>query len=372
MKPIKSVVYAAALTILSYGTTQAKDMNENWRHGTGWHLPLSVAVKDAPKPILFVTQKTGGVKILRDRNNKIPKHLATIHRRDIGEMDAMNVVYEGNTLYISLGDHFRTGTHAGLAIVDVTKPRKPKVLSVWKSPRPSSGSSEIVVDKGFAYLGSMKAGVHILDVRSVEKPKLVSTFQPDVHFPKPNPNSVAHPNARGLDVVGNLLFVAYDAGGLRVVDISNKSLPIEVGRYINSGTGKKQQAYNKVLVQGNLAYVTVDYCGLEVIDVSVPNAIRQLAWWNPWNCETNANTWFNSPGHTNQIALDKKKNRLYMSAGDSELIEMDVSTATEPRLIKIYGEVKDGQGADTAYLTYIRTFIPFSGKWAGVRAVPLD
>ena len=138
----------------------------------------------------------------------------------------------------------------------------------------------------------------------------------------------------------------------------------------------KQSAYNNIHINGDIAYTAVDYAGFEVLDISNPKRIRQLAWWNPWKAETNANNWFNSPGHTNQIAYDQKKKLVHLSAGDSELITIDVSDPKNPKRRGGYGEPKNKQGVwglcasrGTIYLGYIRTIIPFRGSWAGIRAI---
>jgi hypothetical protein len=81
----------------------------------------------------------------------------------------------------------------------------------------------------------------------------------------------------------------HGAGGLRVIDVSNKRRPREIGRYINQALPGKPQAYNNVILEGSRAYVALDYCGLEILDISDPKNIRQLGWWNPWECGRNSN-----------------------------------------------------------------------------------
>jgi hypothetical protein len=222
----------------------------------------------------------------------------------------------------------------------------------------------------------MTQGVMIFDVSRPEKIEHVSTFQPDIHFPRKNPGKVQHPNARGLALRENLLYVAYDAGGLRVLDVSDKKRPREVGRYLNPQMAKRPQAYNNLVIDRNLAYVAVDYAGLEILDIRNPRDIRQVGWWNPWQAGTAKNNWFNSPGHTNQIALDARKNLAYLSAGDSELQVVDVSDPARPRLAARFGRTKDKLAVwgltvspDRVYLTYIQALSPFQGTWSGIKAV---
>jgi hypothetical protein len=55
---------------------------------------------------------------------------------------------------------------------------------------------------------------------------------------------------------------------------------------------------------------------------------------------------------------------------------VDVSNPARPRLIESFGRPKNKRGTwgisasgDNIYLTYIKTFIPFSGRWSGIRAL---
>lgn len=142
--------------------------------------------------------------------------------------------------------------------------------------------------------------------------------------------------------------------------------------------GRKPSAYNNILVRDGLAYAAIDYCGLEVIDVRNPREMQQIGWWTPWSCQGPVNTWFNSGGHTNQLAWDGP-DRLALSAGDSELVLIDVSNPATPRRVGGIGASKNGLGVwsiartkDYSFLGYIRTPIPFLGRWSGIRAVPLN
>ena len=234
----------------------------------------------------------------------------------------------------------------------------------------------VVVDHDNAYLGAMSAGVLILDIRDPANIQLQSKFRPDPDFPRPNPNSLQRPNARGLALVGNRLFVAYDAGGVRILDVANRQQPQEIGRYINLGMGQKQQAYNNLIVDGDRLYAAIDYAGLEILDIKRVDAIRQVGWWNPWKAHTLQNLWFNSPGHTNQLEFDRKQQRIYLSAGDSELQVVDVAKPDHPQLVAQHGQSQNGLGTwgvaldeNAAYLTYMTAIVPFRGTWAGVAAI---
>lgn len=347
-----------------------------WQYPTGDALPQGI-VKDAHRPYLYVAAKTGGLLVLDVSDAHKASAVATVPIGSLSGLDAMKVVQAGDYLYLALGDLFDArGQKAGVAIVDISNPRKPAVTSLRVTDQKLHGSADILVSGDYAYLAAMDKGVFIFDISNKANIQLVSSILPDPDFPRRNPGSVQRPNARGLALRGNALFVADDAGGLRAIDVSDKARPRENGRYINTAMMRKQQAYNNLVLHGNLAYVAVDYCGLEVVDISDIGNMRQVGWYNPWRCDAVTNIWFNSGGHTNQLALDPQRPIVYVSGGDSELLAVDVSNPAEPRLAATYGGAKDGfgtwglaaQGPDI-YLAYMKAMMPFRGIWSGIRAL---
>jgi hypothetical protein len=349
-----------------------------WRLETRGSLPQAVVTDPSRPGLIFVALKSGGLGVIdASPANRPPRMIARLPTQRFGRLDVMHLTRRGSVLFLALGDLFAAGgARAGMAVVDIADPRAPALVGLWQSPTRLHGSAAIAVDDRHAYLGAMSAGVMIFDIGDPRAPRLVTTFQPDVHFPRKNPNRIQHPNARGLALVRDRLYVAYDAGGLRVLDIADPAHPREIGRYLNPAMAAKQQAYNNVVLDGPMGFVAVDYAGVEILDFSDLRAIRQVGWWNPWRAEGPGNRWFNSAGHANQVEHDPVGKRIYLSAGDSELQVVDVSSPATPRLVSHYGGAKDGQGVwgvtvqdSVAYLTYINAVVPFRGKWSGVVAV---
>jgi hypothetical protein len=391
MKPLRTLISRAtwrcaralAITFVfaacngTTGPDADPDCELRWEFATPGALPLSVERDVLSRPYLYVAQKEGGVLVLHTPAGASPAEAARVPVSAFGGLNAMTLVQQGSRLFVGLGDFFAAqGSRTGLAVVDVADPERPSVSALWVSSDVVTGTTALLVDGSYAYLAAKKNGVLIFDVSQPDTTRLIGSILPDVHFPKPNPSSTEHPNARGFALVGNTLFLANDAGGLRVIDVSNRAQPREVAKYINSALPPKPQAYNAVLVNGTTAYVTLDYCGLEILDVSDPQDIEQIGWWNPWGCDAATNVWFNSAGHTNQIALDVQRRLVYMSAGASELVVVDVANPAQPVLHAQY-EVEGGDQAawgievtpTETYLAYITALIPYRGTWAGVRAV---
>ena len=349
-----------------------------WQWPTKNHLPQAMACSESGSH-MFVALKDGGLAVLDIRDTDGPREVARISIDDFGRLHAMNLALDGDRLLVALGDFFGRKSKAGLAVVSIRAPAAPRVLGVWMSDAELKGAADVAGSGKIAYLGAMTEGVISLDISDPRRIQHLATFQPDVHFPRRNPGPVQHPNARGLALQGNLLYLANDAGGLRVVDVRNPRRPREVGRYINGAMGDKQQAYNNVVIYGRRALLAVDYAGLEIVDISNPGEIQQVGWWNPWEAHTLKNLWFNSPGHTNQLLLDRRGRSVFMSAGDSELQVVDITDPTRPRLRAAFGQPKNGRGvwglteADgRIYLGYIKTVVPFRGTWSGVEVVEIS
>lgn len=348
-----------------------------WEHPFSGGMPLSVVVDSRRHTRLYVALNQGGLAVLEsDRPTAAPREVARLGLEAFRGLAVMHLTQQGDKLYVALGEFFNAqGARAGAALVDIAEPSRPRVTALWTSSEPLRGSAGITVTGNHVFLAAMRAGVIVLR-ESNQRLEHVATFQPDIHYPRPNPGPTQHPNARGITVRGSLAFLAYDAGGLRVLDIRDPRNLQEVGRYVNPQMGGKPQAFNQVALAGDLAYISTDYAGLEVVDVRDPRQPKSVGWWNPWNAQTLGNLWFNSPGHTNQLVLDSQAKRAWLSAGDSELLVVDVASPARPRLVARFGQPGDRLGAwgvatanGRAYLTYVRAAIPFASTWQGIKLV---
>ena len=92
------------------------------------HLPQSIVEDSRMRPHLFVAQKTGGVLILDvSHPQKRPLIISRITKKDLAQLDAMNLTQQGQYLYVALGDFFSArGAKAGLAVIDVKNPNRPQ------------------------------------------------------------------------------------------------------------------------------------------------------------------------------------------------------------------------------------------------------
>ncbi len=273
---------------------------------------------------------------ISDIQNPVP--VDTILPAEFNGLKPTNLWHEGNLLYASLGGiQGLNAQDAGLAIMDVTDPAGLTIVDQWSSSTYSEGAAVVVVDGDHAYLGGMEEGVLILNISTPSDIQFVSRGLMDENFPQV-PGLFSHPNARGMRIKNDTLFVCNDAGGLRMMDVTDKLNPTEIGKYVNADLfAIAQPAYNNVLLVDEYAYIPVDYCGLDVVDVS-DTAMVNVGWSDPWGCE-GAN-WNGRPGHTNEIER-VGEDLIFVSGADTEVLAYDISDRENPILVGEYAIVGD-------------------------------
>ncbi len=332
----------------------------------------------AGRPFLYVAAKDAGLRIYD--LSAAPRLVRTIAAGELGGLDVMSLSQQGAWLFLALGDHFSpTAESPGLAVIDVGDPASAAVADLWSDPTLRGGAGAVESEPGYAYLGAMGNGVVIFAVSPAGALRQLSRLVPARNFPDQSFDPLKV-NARGMALRNGRLYLAYDAGGLRILDVRNRAKPREIGRYSNPALAGRPRAYNNVVIDGQRAYVTVDYCGLEVLNVAKPAAIKRLSWWNPWGCPGGPLSWFTSPGHTNEIAFDPQCKLLFLAAGKSDLEVLSVADPRRPALRRDFPGFDNGLGTwgvsragDRIYLSYICTLgIPFASSWSGVKALAYD
>ena len=271
-------------------------------------------------------------------------------------LDVSTIEQRGNSLFVGTGDfQVNTNNASGLTILDISNLVSPLVKDSWDSTAFLHGISHILIDGDYAYLSTMKDGIIILDISDEEHIVFKSHLQLDLNFPSASLN--AH-NARGLKIVNNLLYVCFDRGGLRLVDVTDKSNPIEIYKYINLNlNGQAAAAYNDIVIKNNYAFVSVDYCGIEIIDIG-QTPFTSIQWYNPWNCNTS--NWSGAPLHTNEMMLSQNDSLLFVSGGQSEVFVFDVSDALNFHKVGEFAYVNDSlatHGLDVYHNQVILSFI---------------
>ncbi len=249
-------------------------------------------------------------------NNVISLPISTFNNLDVSTVEI-----RGNSLFAGIGDyHDNNNTASGLAILDISNPAVPVIKDIWDSTAIPHGVNHIVIDGNYAYLSTMEDGIFILNIADENNIYFEGALGLDLSWP--SPSGTAH-NARGMMIRNDSLYVCFDRGGLRVIDVTNKNAPSEVYKYINTTlTAVAAAAYNDIAIKGNYAFVTVDYCGLEIIDITTTPFVS-VQWYNPWGC--NFTNWSGGAIHTNEVRLANNDSLLFVTGGQSELFVFDVT-----------------------------------------------
>jgi hypothetical protein len=111
----------------------------------------------------------------------------------------------------------------------------------------------VTVAGKYAYIAGADTGLRILDISNPAIPIEVG------YLDTPS-------DARVVRLVGHYAYVADGDNGLRIIDVSNKAAPIEIGFYDTPGNAEG------VDVEGRFAYVADNNGGLRVIDIFDPSA----------------------------------------------------------------------------------------------------
>lgn len=282
-------------------------------------------------PFIYTASNHLGLVVFDISDLSSPVPVDTLPTATFNNKQVTNLHQQDHLLYLSLGGFQGDSNQVGLAILDVQNPSSISVTSVWDTTVYWSGSAIVRVADEVAFLGMMEEGILTLDVSNPSAPHTIGHYVPDLSWPGVVNYS---PNARGMEVRNDTLFLAFDAGGLRLVDVSDPSNPEQIAQYINFDlTDIAAPAYNNVVLKGRYAFITVDYCGLEVVDISDPNNLQNVGWYNPWNCF--GLSWFGSDGHSNELII-VEDSLLFMSGAESEVLVINVAEPSEPTPVGEY------------------------------------
>jgi hypothetical protein len=152
----------------------------------------------------------------------------------------------GNRLFVVSMSYFTT--------VDISDLKHPKILS--KIAIPGVGY-DIELKGDYAYVASRMAGVQVFNIKNPRKVHYITTYD-------------TLEQATGLAINGNILLVCNRTFGLELVDISQPSHPVFLGKL-------KTSEAQGVKSRGNYAYIGEHYSKqLTIIDITNPRRPKQL------------------------------------------------------------------------------------------------
>ena len=370
------LISASTMVGQSFTFTQLAEyeMSSIWPTAT-----LAPRLDKLGRDYLYTANNEQGIRVFDISAVASPILIHDFPNSSFGGWKAMNLEQSGNFLYASIGGIFSgagiSSTQAtGLAIFDVTSPSTMFMTSYWDSVDIFQGTAITKVVGNYAFLGGMEEGLVILDISDPYDIRFVSHYVPDINFPSvPTPTSTV-PNARGMWVEDDLVYLAYDRGAFRIIDVSDVFNPVQLSQFVNPALDAvAAKAYNNVEVRGNHAFIPVDYCGLDIVNVTDPNAPISAGWFDPWGC-TFFN-WIGGEAHTNELEF-LNDSILFMTGGHHDLMAINVADPANPELVGEFGnphdslvvwglDVQNGRVA-LGYIDNVTT-IPYDSKWGGFK-----
>ncbi|WP_409299094.1 LVIVD repeat-containing protein [Peribacillus sp. SCS-26] len=151
-----------------------------------------------------------------------------------------STMVDGKYAYVSMWD-------LGTAIFDISNPEKPVYLgrTDFASNQQGSAHSSAVAKGGTILIETrevyspIKAGyeaaygyTRIFDIKDKTNPKLLSEFKTDLTEAEAGAPATFARTVHDPKVQGNTLYLSHYAGGVRAVDITNPSNPVQIGSYV--------------------------------------------------------------------------------------------------------------------------------------------
>jgi len=161
------------------------------------------------------------------------------------------------------GNYLYAATSTNLTIVDITTPLSSTILT-----NISGAKYDITMNGNTAFITGASY-IYAYNFSNKSAPTLISSIA--MNLPTSYP-------PKGINYSANYLYVATGGNrGLDIYDVSNSSNMSRIGAY-NVSNDASRASYSSVKVSGNYAYVIEYHKGLRVLDISDPTVPVQVAY----------------------------------------------------------------------------------------------
>jgi len=173
--------------------------------------------------------------------------------------------------YMDYEDGIICGTwHNNLYIMDYSNPQAPQGLANMNLGPEAFG---VDIDGNLLYIAGGDGGTYIYDISDPRQPQLIATQ--DQRW-----------RARDVAISGDYAYIADDAAGLRIVDITDPENPEEVGDIRPRANGSAVG----VEIVGSFAYVSQWQSGIVIVDITDPQNPEEIGF-------------YDTPGNANNLAV---------------------------------------------------------------------
>ena len=182
-----------------------------------------------------------------------------------------NLFLDGDRAYLAPIE--RSDGVQGIFILDVSQPSEPRISGTWinENARFSNLIHDVFVDGNLAYVSDFFSGLVILDLSDPDRPVTLSSlpFEEGIH------SAWAH---------GGYVYCNQEFGGwersLHVVDASDPANPVKIGNFRAEGPPADEIVgpHNPFVRDGLVHYAYYD-AGLRIFDLADPTAPRQVGFY---------------------------------------------------------------------------------------------
>ena len=227
----------------------------------GMNLPGIEWDLDVADGLVYVAAGTAGLQVI---DGSDPGRASLV-----GTLDVEGVA---NGVSATANGALVAGGHGGVAAVDTTVPTHPTLVASWAPPMPEVEASDVAISGGHLVVAdhSYEAGrLRVLDISDPRRPV-------ELGFASLPSDAVAVAVDPGLAMVGhvNLYVDIFVDGGLTTVDLTDPSDPTVLGTLFVYGF------VSDVAAEGRMAYL-VSNGDLAVVDCSVPAAPIEIGRYQP-------------------------------------------------------------------------------------------
>ncbi|MBI2194501.1 MAG: hypothetical protein HYU36_21190 [Planctomycetes bacterium] len=208
---------------------------------------------------LFVAELGDGLTAVSVSDPKNPMVIGSWHQ---GVGVVQDVFVLGNYAYLA-SDNF------GLEVLAIDNPTQPALASSLKLEDDRCANDSLVdrcnprgirVQSGFAYLANGRAGLAVIDVSNPRNPRMVSRLYDE---------KTRRMNLWDVEQAGDRLLLVDHDGGLYVADASEPGLPRILSRF-HTGQG------NAAAAEGDAVFVADGGYGIKALDIAQPARPRYL------------------------------------------------------------------------------------------------
>jgi hypothetical protein len=167
----------------------------------------------------------------------------------------VDVHISGDTLY-ALDDYH------GLKIYNVSNPENPALIGRIQDSYTFAHAMVIDEDQGLAYIADFDDSLEVVDISDLTAPVIIGRYD----------NQMGNRGGTtDISVDGNYIFLASQYGGLEIIEVSDPNNPVEVGIYF---TGSRINSVSAI--KDSLTCINEVSNGFKILDTSNPSNIIVL------------------------------------------------------------------------------------------------